>query len=280
MDDLMQWYREKASADNPNPILLAAEFHYRFIRIHLFDDGNGRTARILMNFILMKHGFPPVVIKTQDKGNYLSVLRQADSGSIEPFISYIASNLVQSLELMIRGARGESIEEPDDFDKELALLERRLNKSTQEAEKTVELIHTLYDTSVVPLFHRFVEEGKKFERFYVESEYYISSNNHSSDNLSLAISAIKSNITEYTTRFEMLYSYDDFKPIVYGNFGHYSKVEIMLNINTYFVLLNDKSSNLEKRYDEQLTEEEINNLVRAEMKRHKDIIEKQIANKK
>jgi Fic family protein len=84
MEDMMKWYQEKALSDSVNPILLAAEFHYRFIRIHPFDDGNGRAARILMNFILMKYGFPPVIIKTQDKSNYLSALRQADSGIIGP----------------------------------------------------------------------------------------------------------------------------------------------------------------------------------------------------
>ncbi|MGV3601044.1 MAG: Fic family protein [Dyadobacter fermentans] len=72
MEELVGWYREQESDPAINPILLAAEFHYRFIRIHPFDDGNGRTARILMNFILMKFNFPPVIIKTADKANYLS----------------------------------------------------------------------------------------------------------------------------------------------------------------------------------------------------------------
>ena len=279
MDDLMHWYRERVEADSLNPILLAAEFHYRFIRIHPFDDGNGRTARILMNFILMKHGFPPVIIKTQDKSNYLSVLRQADSGIIEPFVSYIASNLVQSLELMIRGARGESIEEPDDFYKELALLEHRLNTGNQELKKTAELIRALYDNSIVPLFQKFVEEGEKFERFYVESRYFVSSNSHTYDNLSGGIPAIKSNIIDSTTKFGMLYSYQAFAHTAYGNFNHNAQIEIMLGSDSYFILLNGKHANFEKRYDEQLTEEEINNLVRAEMKRHKELIEQKTASK-
>lgn len=65
MHDLIQWYRDRSEEPDVNPILLAAEFHYRFIRIHPFDDGNGRTARILMNFILMKFGYPPAIIKTE-----------------------------------------------------------------------------------------------------------------------------------------------------------------------------------------------------------------------
>jgi hypothetical protein len=179
---------------------------------------------------------------------------------------------------MIRGARGESIEEPDDFDKELALLEHRLNRGKQEVEKTIELVHTLYDNSVVLLFQKFVEEGKKFERFYVESRYYISSNNHTSDSMASAIPAIKSKITKNTTKFGMLYSYHAFTHSTYGNFNHNAQIEIMLGQDTYFLLLNGKSENLERHYDEQLTKEEINDLVRAEMKRHKELIEKKTAN--
>lgn len=65
MTELLDWYKEKATEKEVNPILLAAEFHYKFIRIHPFDDGNGRTARILMNFILMQFRFPPVIIKNR-----------------------------------------------------------------------------------------------------------------------------------------------------------------------------------------------------------------------
>ncbi|MEL7222281.1 MAG: Fic family protein, partial [Bacteroidota bacterium] len=126
MNDLISWYKTKVEAENVNPILLAAEFHYRYIRIHPFDDGNGRTARILMNFILLQFGYPPVIIKTEDKENYFAALRQADAGMLEPFVEYIAENLNHSLALMIKGAKGESIEEPDDLDKEIALLEQKL----------------------------------------------------------------------------------------------------------------------------------------------------------
>ncbi|WP_294824442.1 Fic family protein, partial [uncultured Flavobacterium sp.] len=97
MGDLMAWYNEKIVDPDFNPILLAAEFHYKFILIHPFDDGNGRTARILMNFILMKFGYPPVIIKTEDKENYYAVLRLADTGNLEAFVGYIAKNLNRSL---------------------------------------------------------------------------------------------------------------------------------------------------------------------------------------
>lgn len=128
MHDLLDWYSKKLITPDLNPIFLAAEFHYSFIRIHPFDDGNGRIARILMNFILMKYGFPPVIIRTEDKINYFSALQQVDSDTskIEIFIEYIAENLVKSLELMINGAKGNINEEQDTINKEILILEEKL----------------------------------------------------------------------------------------------------------------------------------------------------------
>ncbi|WP_395052245.1 Fic family protein [Flavobacterium sp.] len=125
MYDLLNWYKEKTKDKEVNPLLVAAEFHYKFIRIHPFDDGNGRTARILMNFILMQFGFPPVIIKTEDKANYFAALQLADAGNIEPFINYIAINLNRSLEIMIAGANGEDIEE-DEISNKIKELELKI----------------------------------------------------------------------------------------------------------------------------------------------------------
>jgi Fic family protein len=126
MYDLLVWYNEKIAEAQFNPILLASEFHYKFIRIHPFDDGNGRTARILMNFILMKYDYPPVIIKTDDKANYFGVLQLADAGNIEAFIEYIAENLVNSLEIMIAGAKGEDIEQLEDISNKIKALEQKI----------------------------------------------------------------------------------------------------------------------------------------------------------
>ncbi len=128
MADLIAWYAAQQARADVNPILLAAEFHYRFIRIHPFDDGNGRTARILMNFILMRFDYPPAVIKTEDKANYFAVLQQADAGLLEPFVDYIAQNVNRSLSVMIAAARGESIED-DNASAAFEAMRQQLNRT-------------------------------------------------------------------------------------------------------------------------------------------------------
>lgn len=138
MGDLIEWYRKEIEKADIEPILLAAEFHYRFVRIHPFDDGNGRMARILMNFILMRFGYPPVIIKAEEKEKYFSALQQADGSIFEPFLEFIATNLVRSLETMLSGAKGSSIEEPDDIDKEIKLMEAQFRN----LESNIELYRT------------------------------------------------------------------------------------------------------------------------------------------
>jgi len=126
MGDLIQWYREQMEKKLAHPLMLATLFHFRFVNIHPFDDGNGRMARLLMNLILMQHGFVPVIVPTETKPAYIAALEEADEGSIEQFAEYIAHRLIYSLELFLRAAKGERIDELADLDKQLALLQKKI----------------------------------------------------------------------------------------------------------------------------------------------------------
>ena len=78
MTDLVDWYNEAEREGKQSPVELAALFHYRYIRIHPFEDGNGRIARLLMNFILCRHDYPMIVVRSRKKNEYLEALHQAD----------------------------------------------------------------------------------------------------------------------------------------------------------------------------------------------------------
>jgi Fic family protein len=110
MGELMQWFRAESEKGDLHPLIVSATFHYRFVRIHPFDDGNGRMARLLMNLILMQTGYVPVIIKLASKGAYLFALEQADAGELEDFIVLVEGELIYSMELYLRGVRGEDIE--------------------------------------------------------------------------------------------------------------------------------------------------------------------------
>ncbi len=98
MEKLMHWFHEKTDL---NPVEKAAVFHYRFVTIHPFDDGNGRLARLLMNLILMQFGYPPCIIKNAHRRKYLETLENADStGDLEPFLEFVASELLETLTII------------------------------------------------------------------------------------------------------------------------------------------------------------------------------------
>ena len=78
MSDLVDWYNEEERKGELSPVELAALFHYRYIRIHPFEDGNGRIARLMVNYILSRHGWPMIVVRSRKKQEYLEALHQTD----------------------------------------------------------------------------------------------------------------------------------------------------------------------------------------------------------
>ena len=78
MADLVDWYNEEEKKGKLSPVELAALFHYRYIRIHPFEDGNGRIARLIVNYILARHDYPMIVVRSRGKKDYLEALHQAD----------------------------------------------------------------------------------------------------------------------------------------------------------------------------------------------------------
>jgi Fic family protein len=108
MEDLFIFYEE--SKDRLHPVVLAAEMHERLVTIHPFIDGNGRTARLVMNLILMKAGFPITNIKSEktNRLNYYNSLETAQTeGSKEGFIKFIAQHALNALQEFLKLSSGE-----------------------------------------------------------------------------------------------------------------------------------------------------------------------------
>lgn len=176
MTDLVDWYRQEVTHSTLHPVALAAEFHYRFVRIHPFDDGNGRMSRLLMNLILLRGGYPMTVIKQEDRNRYLAALSEADAGEFEPFLRFIIENVEASLRLMVRAAKGESIDEPDDLDKKLALLKKQVlsRENTIDLTWTPETQANFYHALLEFWFNDAAHEMERYDEFFLEKTVSIS----------------------------------------------------------------------------------------------------------
>lgn len=108
--EMLDWLNDEETL-RIDPVELAALTHYKLVYIHPFIDGNGRTARLLMNFILMQAGFPPVIIPVEERAKYYLTLKSANEGDLRPFIRLIAKLTNECLQSFISSS---SICDPTD----------------------------------------------------------------------------------------------------------------------------------------------------------------------
>lgn len=92
MKAFFQWYYH--ARKRLHPVELAAVSHNKLVRIHPFTDGNGRTARTIMNWLLSKNRFPMLYIETKDKINYYNAIEEGDKGNDAVFVHYIIKVLI------------------------------------------------------------------------------------------------------------------------------------------------------------------------------------------
>lgn len=116
MTEFLEWLK---NSQDFHPVELAAEVHYRLVTIHPFVDGNGRTARLLMNMILLMTGYPAAIIRKRDRLAYISSLEKAQlGGSKDDYIKIIMKAIDRSLDMYLKASRGEV----DSYDNDSNLL--------------------------------------------------------------------------------------------------------------------------------------------------------------
>ncbi len=105
MWELVAWINSTEAA-GLHPVERGARAHFRLVHIHPFVDGNGRTARLLMNLILIQEGYPPAVIRRERRPEYYDALDRAHEGVTNPFVTLVAEEAERSLDIWLEMLRG------------------------------------------------------------------------------------------------------------------------------------------------------------------------------
>jgi Fic family protein len=99
LDELIDYVN--SNPDGLHPTIIATVFHHRFVWIHPFFDGNGRTVRLAMNLILQKFGFPPAIILKNDRKKYYSALNNANKGDYQKLALLMLQATERSLNIYL-----------------------------------------------------------------------------------------------------------------------------------------------------------------------------------
>lgn len=280
MKELLNWFNERVKNNDVNIIPLASEFYLKFIFIHPFNSGNGRIARILLNLILMQYNFPPIVMKIEEKASYVLALAQSNNGSKISIVEYIAKNINDTYDYLFTCCKPEDKNKTLNLEKEIEILEKRLNTFGKniEVSRTIEAIIDIYDVSVFDVCQQFIEACEKFDSFYYKSNLFLGNtylpwNNNKLD----AIIEGRKKINKDTDQIDLWYAFERFNKEGFGEFNYESRIIFQFNLSNYIIKSSCSNKIIVKTYNEQLTEEEINEIVNLEIRKHKDMIEKKLS---
>lgn len=157
MAEFIQWLQ----GIQEHPVQISADAHFKFVSIHPFVDGNGRTARLLMNLILLIHGYPMAIIRSEERTQYLEALNIAQTkDDIQPFYNIILTAVERAIDAYVNAAQGKPV---------LSILTQKGKKENllrigELAKETKETIHSV---------RHWVEKGLLKVAKHTESGYQL-----------------------------------------------------------------------------------------------------------
>ncbi len=167
LDALLEWCQTYSFQEHP--LLVAAEWHLGILRIQPFERGNGRLARLLQNFPLLRAGLPPLVIEFDEHEQYTLALSRAFSDDFTTFADFLARIELAAIERRLEAGEVEEPNEDDAWEKDFSALERSLSGYKPENIRPHELVYLRLKDSVLPLLERLHDRTAKLDRFFEDA---------------------------------------------------------------------------------------------------------------
>jgi Fic family protein len=257
MQALVDWLNTTLNCPSFDIVSTVAKLHHDFVLIHPFDDGNGRVARMLVNYVLLREGYPPIIVPTEEKKDYLAALRLADAGEPDPLAEYLTKCLRWVLELAIRAGKGESIEEAGDVEKEVALFIRSQEHRRDKVKpRSTQGIRDLYEAGFKPLLLSAIKKMKALDPLFVNASVIIDpAGGDGRMDIDYSFNVLVSHKDNQIPEFVVHFSYNGYRgeskhPFAYGcwmkiNFGEFA-----------YTVSTDKGQSIQKLYSEPILTDE------------------------
>jgi Fic family protein len=240
----------------PHPLDVALQFHLDYVTIHPFYDGNGRTARILTNLLLISLGYPPFWVKDDERrayGQYLADT-QGEGGHPDLFFAFAADLILRSQHLVLAAMAGQEIAEPDDLEKQVSLLKQRLAQGRDDEvkqEKTDEVVKQIFASDIQPLIDTVINRLRQFEPLF------------KSRSVNYVVAGVTyANVDEFFANKKTINSIDfdytlcDFRKAALRTFNAQVRLKIQFHPFVYEVKKTDGTIMASKLYHQHLTDEE------------------------
>ena len=145
MDSLVSIFNDRLTGSHV--LVKAAFLHHAFVQIHPFQDGNGRIARLLASFVLIKEGLFPLSIDRDARTKYIDALESADNCEYQPLVDVIAGNQISSIE---RALNWNTVEGTTGYDNVLNMLSKKLSdyraaEAEQQGRRIIANMHSIFD---------------------------------------------------------------------------------------------------------------------------------------
>jgi hypothetical protein len=171
LTDLVASYKQALVMEiNTNTIDLAIDFHQKFMQVKPFPKANHRIAQLLLNFLLMRDNYPPIIIRPTDREGYQHALHEAHKGNKLHLNILIHQRLTAALQLNIKGAQGFNIERINNVEEELSIFKQHLQQ--QDPPAIVRITPTIAEehltASIAPAVELFIKKMRQFDEMYAE----------------------------------------------------------------------------------------------------------------
>lgn len=167
MDGFISWLQSEI---NDNSIKIAIDAHFKLVSIHPFVDGNGRTARLLMNLALMQVGYPPAIIRKEDRSNYINSLEKGQTkNNLTDYYTLMLEAIDRSLDIYLEAVEPERITKSEPTSQQRFYTTEEVAKLLQVDPETVRRYVRQGDLRAVKLGGKFIRIDKADLDVFIES---------------------------------------------------------------------------------------------------------------